>query len=65
MQSQAKNPEPTPDLPLEGSVIPGATTRTHTHTCTHVRHGDQTTPADRIGRQDSASGMQDKITGIV
>lgn len=67
LQSQTKKPEPTPDLPPVGSVIPGAAThtRTHTRTHTHVCHGDRTTPADRMGRQDPAAGMRGKTKRIV
>lgn len=38
---------------------------THTYMLHSVCHRDQTTPADRMGRQDSAAGMQGKIIGIV
>lgn len=61
---RTKKPEPTPDRPPVGSVIPGVTTRACTHTHIHTCHRDQPTPADRMGRQDPAAGMRGKGKGL-
>lgn len=66
-KSDQKNPEPTPHLPPVGSVIPGATTRTHTHAHTqaHMRV-TETGPPRQTGWEGRTQrqGCREKRKGL-
>lgn len=67
VQSRTKKPEPTPHLPPVGSVIPGATTRTHTHAHTqaHMRV-TETGPSRQTGWEGRTQrqGCREKRKGL-
>lgn len=58
-----QKPGPTPDLPVEGSVIPGVT-RACAHTNTHVYHRDQSTPQTGWEGRTQLQGCEGKQKGL-